>query len=250
MHFWRLWGSVGRWRFCCFCHPSRLPSRTASGRRTHALSFRSRCPNASRGGGNDRIVQREPAQRRSFGNKQSMTRGRVAPTAARAATRQKALLKRGGDDSLEKINRRFFGVSWNYASSDPLQPAWLIMHAMTDVAQPGGSRSIYSCTLRSREVLDSGCTISSSLSVSKIPASRRTSLPPPPSSRPDGRQTELRPLLRTSQRPQLRRHPSQNQRPTRGRHPASHHRGFSPGASAAQGGEDVQSPRAGGAAAA
>ena len=30
---------AGWWRFCCFCHPSRLSSRTASGRRTHALSY-------------------------------------------------------------------------------------------------------------------------------------------------------------------------------------------------------------------
>ena len=37
-----------------------------------------------------------------------MTRGRVAPTAARAVTCQKGLSKRRGDDSLEKINRRFF----------------------------------------------------------------------------------------------------------------------------------------------
>ena len=36
----QVWGfvkCVGWWRFCCFCHPSRLSSRTPSGRRTHAL---------------------------------------------------------------------------------------------------------------------------------------------------------------------------------------------------------------------
>jgi len=55
-----------------------------------------------------------------------------------------------------RMHRRFFRTFVEQGRLRSVAPAWQPMHAMTDAAQPGGSPSIFSCTLRWREVSLSG----------------------------------------------------------------------------------------------
>jgi hypothetical protein len=123
---------VGRWRFCCFCHPSRLPSRTASGRRTHALPFRSRCPMPSRrlpAWRKHRVDRREPGAAALI-RQQAKTIDDVVD-ALRDARRDMAIEAMAIEEMAERLAHLHAAEgciavsserSWNKARCDPLQP--------------------------------------------------------------------------------------------------------------------------------